>query len=68
MNIISTHNFSKCGPAENCRRFMKIKDYPDFDEFHAEMGVFSLIKRNVMQFINYVLRVQSTHQSSPSTI
>ena len=61
MNIISTHNFSKAGPVENRRRFMKVKDYLDFDKFRAEMrvskmGIFSY-KQNVIQFIICVLRV-----------
>ena len=43
MNIISTHNFSKSGPSENRRRFMKVKDYIDFDEFRAEMVVSQMI-------------------------
>ena len=39
MIIISAHNYSKCGPAKNRRRFMKVKDYFDFDEFRTEMEV-----------------------------
>ena len=34
-----TQNVSKLGPTENRRRFMKIKDDLDFDEFFAEVGV-----------------------------
>ena len=45
---------------------MKVKDYINFDEFRAVMGVsqmgFFKIKRNAMQFVNYVLRVQFTQQ------
>ena len=66
MNIISTPNSSKPGSAEIRRKFMKVKDYLDFDEFRTEMGLsqtaISLIRRNVMQSINHVLWVQSTQQ------
>ena len=45
---------------------MKVKDNLDFGEFLAEWGVAQMeifsIKRNLMQFINYVLRVHSFQQ------
>ena len=42
MNIISKQNFSKSGPAENWRRFMKVKDNLDFAEVGvAQIGIFS---------------------------
>ena len=39
MNMMSTQNFSKFGTNENRRRFTRVKDNLDFDEFIAEMGV-----------------------------
>ena len=65
--------------------FLKIRAYrkptkvheslrlPWFGEFRTEMGVgqMGIFKRNVMQFINYVLQFQSTQQLfivAPNTI
>ena len=65
MNINLPHDFSKSGLAKN-RRFMKVKEYLDFDEFCAEKRVFQMgifyNQIDLMQFINYVLRVQSTQK------
>ena len=39
MIVMSTQNFSKCWSTENRRRFIKLKENLDFDEFLAEVGV-----------------------------
>ena len=39
IDMILTQNVLQFGPAENRRRFMKVKDNLDLDEFLTEVGV-----------------------------
>ena len=66
-HIISTQNFSKFVSTKNRPRLIKVKDNLDFNDFFRwsggrPNGFFSRIKRHLMQFINYVLRVHSVQQ------
>ena len=67
MKMISTHDFAKSGLAKNRRRFMKVKDYLDFDGFGDEMGVSQMgIISNQTEF-DAVYQLCSASSVNPKT-
>ena len=68
MDTIFTHNFSKSGPAEPRRRFMKVKDHLDFEEFRAEMGVSQMGIFSNQKEYDAVYELYSTSSVNPTTL